>query len=148
MIPPTILTEDDAKRAQFVICDRGSKRSRMQIFTVGGTFVRYIEIPYIDIVSGLSTTQDRKIIVVDSVRSSVSILNEYGQTLRWFMCGNGINEPSDIIAHKDLFYICDFKVCFFSFFRSQLILSLPHFRATLWPSTISMVVLCAVWPVP
>lgn len=97
------------KEPVYVVCDRGAKRSRMQIFSVSGKFIRNIPITYIDIVSGLCTTQDRKIVVVDSVRSGVSILNEFGVLLFWFSCASDMNEPSDINVYNQHYYICDFK---------------------------------------
>lgn len=81
----------------------------MQIFSIRGEFIRGIPILYMDIVSGLCTTQDRKIVVVDSVRSGVSILDEYGALLYWFTCAPEMVEPSDISVHKQEYYICDFK---------------------------------------
>lgn len=42
---------------KFVVCDRGNERSRMQIFTKNGHFVKKIAIRYIDIVAGLAITQ-------------------------------------------------------------------------------------------
>lgn len=42
---------------RYVICDRGNERSRMQIFTKNGHFVKKIAIRYIDIVAGLAITQ-------------------------------------------------------------------------------------------
>lgn len=42
---------------KFVICDRGNERSRMQIFTRNGIFIRKISIRYVDIVAGLAITQ-------------------------------------------------------------------------------------------
>jgi len=45
---------------KYVVCDRGSERSRMQIFTKNGQFIKKIAIRYIDIVAGLAiTTQGR-----------------------------------------------------------------------------------------
>ena len=46
---------------KFVVCDRGNERSRMQIFTKHGHFVRKIAIRYIDIVAGLAITRDGNI---------------------------------------------------------------------------------------
>lgn len=46
---------------KFVICDRGNERSRMQIFTRNGHFIRKISIRYIDIVAGLAITQQGSI---------------------------------------------------------------------------------------
>ena len=42
---------------KFVVCDRGNERSRMQIFTKNGHFIKKIAIRYIDIVAGLAITQ-------------------------------------------------------------------------------------------
>ena len=107
MLPPNIISQDE--EPVYVVCDRGAKRSRMQIFSINGEFIRGIPIVYMDIVSGLCTTQDRKIVVVDSVRSSVSILNEYGVLLYWFTCAAEMIEPSDVTVHDQEYYICDFK---------------------------------------
>lgn len=41
---------------KFVVCDRGNERSRMQIFTRNGHFLKKIAIRYIDIVAGLAIT--------------------------------------------------------------------------------------------
>ncbi|UXI17639.1 hypothetical protein NH340_JMT03582 [Sarcoptes scabiei] len=109
MIPPAILDENNGYSAVFVVCDRGTKRSRMQVFSTEGDFIRLIDIPSMDIVSGLTTTQDRKIIVVDSVRSGVLVMDEYGLLLNWFTCAPHMMEPSDIAVHNKHFYICDFK---------------------------------------
>ncbi|KAL3319567.1 hypothetical protein Ciccas_001757 [Cichlidogyrus casuarinus] len=42
---------------RYVVCDRGSERSRMQLFSRSGHFVRRIAIRYIDIVAGLAINQ-------------------------------------------------------------------------------------------
>ena len=42
---------------KYIVCDRGSERSRMQIFTKTGHFIRKIAIRYIDIVAGLAISQ-------------------------------------------------------------------------------------------
>uniref|UniRef100_A0A2M4ACW3 Putative e3 ubiquitin-protein ligase trim33 n=1 Tax=Anopheles triannulatus TaxID=58253 RepID=A0A2M4ACW3_9DIPT len=39
--------------AKFVVCDRGNERSRMQIFSKNGHFIKKIAIRYIDILSGV-----------------------------------------------------------------------------------------------
>lgn len=39
---------------KYVVCDRGNERSRMQIFTKNGHFIKKIAIRYIDIVAGLA----------------------------------------------------------------------------------------------
>lgn len=41
---------------KYVVCDRGNERSRMQIFSRNGHFVKKIAIRYIDIVAGLAIT--------------------------------------------------------------------------------------------
>ena len=41
---------------KYVVCDRGSERSRMQLFNKNGHFVKKIAIRYIDIVAGLAIT--------------------------------------------------------------------------------------------
>lgn len=45
---------------KYVVCDRGSERSRMQIFTKSGQFIKKIAIRYIDIVAGLAITSQGK----------------------------------------------------------------------------------------
>ena len=45
---------------KYVVCDRGNERSRMQIFTSKGVFIRKIAIRYIDIVAGLALTSQGK----------------------------------------------------------------------------------------
>lgn len=107
MLPPTLLKGDE--NPVYIVCDRGSKRSRMQVFSCDGKFIRLIDIPFMDIVSGLTTTQDRKIVVVDSVRSNVLIIDEFGIIKNWFTCSQDMIEPSDIAVHNKHFYICDFK---------------------------------------
>lgn len=42
---------------KYVVCDRGNERSRMQIFTKNGHFIKKIAIRYIDIVAGLAITE-------------------------------------------------------------------------------------------
>ena len=42
----------------YVICDRGSERSRMQIFSPMGHFIRRIPIRFIDIVAGLAISRE------------------------------------------------------------------------------------------
>ncbi|KAH9420616.1 hypothetical protein DERP_001044 [Dermatophagoides pteronyssinus] len=116
MLPPAILRPEDPKPV-YIICDRGSKRSRMQMFSIEGNYMGLIDMPPMDIVSGLTTTQDRHIIVVDSVRSGLIAMNEFGDLLNWFTCSPHMMEPSDIAFHNKHFYICDFKghnICVFN----------------------------------
>lgn len=104
---------------KFVVCDRGNERSRMQIFSKNGHFLKKIAIRYIDIVAGLAvsfswfiliepilkiysvifrlqvTTQGH-IVAVDSVSPTVFVLNDNGDLLRWFDCSDYMREPSDI----------------------------------------------------
>ncbi|XP_071124967.1 B-box type zinc finger protein ncl-1-like isoform X2 [Mytilus edulis] len=94
---------------KFVVCDRGNERSRMQIFTKNGHFVKKIAIRYIDIVAGLAITQQGHIVAVDSVSPTVFCITEAGDLLKWFDCSDYMREPSDIaISGKD-YFVCDFK---------------------------------------
>lgn len=99
----------------YVVCDRGAERSRMQLFTKDGTFIKKIGIHYIDIVAGLAITQNGLIIVVDSVSPTVYIIDGDTGTLNgWFDCSGHMKEPSDIAVKCDLpagneYFICDFK---------------------------------------
>jgi hypothetical protein len=94
---------------RYVICDRGSERSRMQIFTRSGHFVRKIAIRYIDIVAGLAITPAGHIVAVDSVSPTVFVIAETGDLLRWFDCSEHMREPSDVAVANGEYYICDFK---------------------------------------
>jgi len=94
---------------KFVVCDRGNERSRMQIFTKHGHFVRKIAIRYIDIVAGLAITRDGNIVAVDSVTPTLFVISEGGELLRWFDCADYMREPSDIAVGGREFYVCDFK---------------------------------------
>jgi hypothetical protein len=94
---------------KFVICDRGSERSRMQIFNKNGHFVKKISIRYIDIVAGLAITQDGEIVAVDSVSPTVFRINESGDLSRWFDCSDHMREPSDIAISGSEYFVCDFK---------------------------------------
>lgn len=94
---------------KFVVCDRGSERSRMQIFTKTGHFLKKIAIRYIDIVAGLAITSEGTIVAVDSVAPTVFIISEAGDLLHWFDCSEYMREPSDIAVCQKEFYICDFK---------------------------------------
>ena len=95
---------------KFVVCDRGNERSRMQIFTKHGHFVRKIAIRYIDIVAGLTITREGNIVAVDSVTPTIFVIMEHGELLRWFDCADYMREPSDIAVSGREFYVCDFKV--------------------------------------
>lgn len=110
--------------SKFVVCDRGNERSRMQIFTKNGHFIKKIAIRlvapahlqfysrslphlivvlsvalhfrYIDIVAGLAVTNQGHIVAVDSVSPTVFIISEDGELVRWFDCSDYMREPSDI----------------------------------------------------
>ncbi|THD20505.1 B-box type zinc finger protein ncl-1 [Fasciola hepatica] len=94
---------------RYVVCDRGNERSRMQLFSRSGHFVRRIPIRYIDIVAGLAINQNGHIVAIDSVSPSVFVVSEEGDLIRWFDCSNHMREPSDVAIHERDYYICDFK---------------------------------------
>lgn len=98
-----------ANASRFVVCDRGNEKSRMQIFTRAGHFVRKIVIRYIDIVAGLAITPQGHIVAVDSVSPTVYLISETGELLKFFDCAVHMREPSDIAIFGDQYYICDFK---------------------------------------
>ncbi|XP_037967729.1 brain tumor protein isoform X2 [Plutella xylostella] len=96
---------------KFVVCDRGNERSRMQIFTKNGHFLKKIAVRFIDIVAGLAVTAEGLIVAVDSVTPTVFILSEEGDLMSWFDCSECMREPSDIAISDSgkEFYVCDFK---------------------------------------
>ena len=93
----------------FVICDRGNERSRMQIFSPSGHFIRRIPIRFIDIVAGLAISREGHIVAVDSVTPTIFILSENGDLIRYIECSDHMTEPSDIAIFNHEYYICDFK---------------------------------------
>ena len=77
-------------------------------------FLRRISIRFVDIVAGLATTSDGMVVVVDSMKPTIFILNpDNGKQLGFLECADFMIEPSDIAIYKDDFYICDFKVCIY-----------------------------------
>jgi hypothetical protein len=94
---------------KFVVCDRGNERSRMQIFSKNGHFLKKISIRYIDIVAGLAITQNGEIVAVDSVSPTVFRISEDGALLKWFDCSDHMREPSDIAISGNEYFVCDFK---------------------------------------
>ncbi|KAE8745672.1 hypothetical protein FOCC_FOCC007673 [Frankliniella occidentalis] len=94
---------------KFVVCDRGNERSRLQIFTKNGHFVRKIAIRYIEILAGLAVTPSGQIVAVDSVSPTVFVISENGGINSWFNCSDYMMEPSDITVSGREFYVCDFK---------------------------------------
>jgi hypothetical protein len=95
----------------FVVCDRGCERSRMQIFSPQGHFIRRIAIRFIDIVAGLAVQcwGDGHIVAVDSVTPTIFVLAEDGRLIKYHECSEFMNEPSDIAVFGREYYICDFK---------------------------------------
>merc|ERR1712018_254644 len=93
----------------YVICDRGSERSRMQIFSPMGHFIRRIPIRFIDIVAGLAISREGYIVAVDSVTPTIFILHENGELIKYIECSEYMTEPSDIAIFGHEYYICDFK---------------------------------------
>lgn len=98
---------------KFVVCDRGNERSRMQIFTKNGHFIKKIAIRYIDIVAGLAVTGNGHIVAVDSVSPTVFVISDTGDLLRWFDCSDYMREPSDIAISGKLKTFFSFKLLFF-----------------------------------
>jgi hypothetical protein len=94
--------------SKFVVCDRGNERSRMQIFTKNGHYIKKIAIRYIDIVAGLAVTNQGHIVAVDSVSPTVFIISEDGDLVHWFDCSDHMREPSDIAISGEL-YFCHLK---------------------------------------
>lgn len=118
---------------RFVVCDRGSERSRMQIFNKNGQFLKRIspsllllpsqgdrgdgglvaDIKFVDIVAGLAIDQTRaQIVAVDSVSPTVFRIAESGELVKWFSVSQYMKEPSDIVVSGGEYYICDFKVSY------------------------------------
>ncbi len=93
----------------FVICDRGNERSRMQIFSPMGIFIRRIPIRFIDIVAGLAVNREGHIVAVDSVTPTIFVLHESGKLIKFIECSEYMTEPSDISIFNHEYYICDFK---------------------------------------
>ncbi|KAK2170524.1 hypothetical protein LSH36_2g03012 [Paralvinella palmiformis] len=94
---------------KYVVCDRGNERSRMQIFTKNGHFIKKIAIRYIDIVAGLAVTAQGHIVAVDSVSPTVFVIAETGDLIKWFDCSDYMREPSDIAINNKEYFVCDFK---------------------------------------
>ncbi|EDW27435.1 GL16630 [Drosophila persimilis] len=93
----------------FVACDRGNGRSRMQIFSKCVTYMFKISIRFMDIVTGLAVTAKGHIVAVDSVSPTVFVISEEGMLLHGFDCSVFVREPSDIAIRHNVFYLCDMK---------------------------------------
>lgn len=109
MVPPNFV-RNTVNSPYYVICDRGMERSRMQIFTRNGNFVRKIPIRYIDIVAGIAINSRGHIVVVDSVSPTIYVIAiDNGTLIEWRDCSDYMREPSDVAIYDDDYYICDFK---------------------------------------
>ncbi|MES1904678.1 MAG: hypothetical protein MHPSP_000820, partial [Paramarteilia canceri] len=109
IMPPTV----ERQQSLLVVCDRGNDRSRMQLFTLAGHYVKKIKIQFIDIVASVAvnTASDgsQQIIVVDSVNPTVYVISDSGDILRYIECSEYMKEPSDLAVYNGMFFICDFK---------------------------------------
>lgn len=103
--------------SKFVVCDRGNERSRMQIFTKNGHYIKKIAIRYIDIVAGLAVTNQGHIVAVDSVSPTVFIISEDGDLVHWFDCSDHMREPSDIAISGKLMQF--HRILYLSFHYQQ-----------------------------
>ena len=107
--PRKVAVFPPSQGGNFVICDRGGHRSRMQIFNSSGHFVRQILIRYIDIVAGLAINREGLIVAVDSVTPTIFFMTEYGELRHYIECSEYMSEPSDIAINGNEYYVCDFK---------------------------------------
>lgn len=60
---------------------------------------------YVDIVAGMTVTEDGQIVIVDSVQPSLYKLDEHGSLSTWFDCKGVMTEPSDIAVRGKLLAI-------------------------------------------
>lgn len=56
---------------------------------------------YVDIVAGMTVTEEGEIVIVDSVQPSLYKLDEHGTLSTWFDCKGVMTEPSDIAVKGD-----------------------------------------------
>lgn len=102
-----------------VVCDRGKDRSRMQLFSYNGMFIKKLCVAFADIVAGITANNDTgEIVIIDSVKPTCFVISIEGEgSLRlWFDCSPYMIEPSDVAAWGGKYYICDFKghrICVF-----------------------------------
>uniref|UniRef100_A0A1A9W9I6 B-box C-terminal domain-containing protein n=1 Tax=Glossina brevipalpis TaxID=37001 RepID=A0A1A9W9I6_9MUSC len=94
---------------KIVVSDCGSERSRIQIFSKKGNFMRLIATGYINTVAGLVVTSGGYIVAVDRIQPTVFFISEDGELMRWFDCSEYMLEASDIAIRDNDFYVCDFK---------------------------------------
>lgn len=59
-------------------------------------FAKIYVFRYVDIVAGMTVTEDGEIVIVDSVQPSLYKLDEQGTLSTWFDCKGVMTEPSDI----------------------------------------------------
>lgn len=57
---------------------------------------------YVDIVAGMTVTDDGEIVIVDSVQPSLYKLDEHGSLSTWFDCKGVMTEPSDIAVRGNV----------------------------------------------
>lgn len=57
---------------------------------------------YVDIVAGMTVTDDGEIVIVDSVQPSLYKLDEHGSLSTWFDCKGVMTEPSDIAVRGNI----------------------------------------------
>lgn len=115
-----------------VVCDLGTKRSRLQMFSLDGQFERELPLLDVNIVAGLTTTQDCRILLVDSCNSTLFMYTPCGLLMNSFRLGGGgpqlaLVEASELAAHKDMVFVCDFKVRIGCAFLNLVLNSIPLF---------------------
>lgn len=75
--------------------------------SVGSTLIICILMRrYVDIVAGMTVTDDGEIVIVDSVQPSLYKLDEHGSLSTWFDCKGVMTEPSDIAVRGELNFHC------------------------------------------
>jgi hypothetical protein len=94
---------------RIIVSDRGIERTRLQIFSRNGEFLKKIGFFDVGIVASLAVTDGGHIVIVDSSLRTVFIITEFGEFIRWFDCSNYMLEPSDIAVSGSEFFICDYK---------------------------------------
>ena len=81
---------------KYVVCDRGNERSRMQIFTKNGHFVKKIAIRYIDIVAGLAITTQGTLLGSMHVLFLVSSIKSESQNLSAELIVTRVSGAADV----------------------------------------------------
>ncbi|VDQ07376.1 unnamed protein product [Trichobilharzia regenti] len=107
---------------RYVVCDRGNERSRMQLFSRSGHFVRRIPIRYIDIVAGLAINQHGTLFLFANTFQAhcVIVFQEDGTFIRRiggesitdFPNGIDVSDHGDVLvgdSHGNRFHIAVFS---------------------------------------